>query len=538
MSQVVAGGVRAGGNRGTAMPSLIQPRQLLCLGVSAASSMVLTQVLAIPDCVQEAKIRLLLHQVLPPMLLQDVLTCVLHLLAKHHPLRTSPSIISYLLRILAHPNINKLQLSDLSYAGTVELEALDKVEATLVQLLPSFPRLTHLDLSTHGQKVTLPSCSSGVLEAVGNCCPDLVQLNLNHNNRVTSEGLLHLYPGEQRVGCVKLEELFIQDCCAEPEDVAMLLYFFPALRFVGFRELGVSLQILKKQPRWFRGSRRRKWHQNKLLLTHVDNTLSKIQRCDGEIVDFLVESCPDVENLKIRVCDENVGQLNRLGHLKHLELRFYTGVHHPIGNTTVNYLAGPRGASLVSLTIFCHRLHSYHVATIAKNCPSLVRLYLYANMAVNDTPLASHVNNMQKLEVLSLRLGHDELTMSPTACDLLHFLVRGVHTLQELYLLVRCLGVTHNYIMALLALNSLPALKIFIADVPHRTLAAPMMELNLETAYLLIHTCPALHTLGNLICWDITPQEVAELQAMRRLCNFNLTIIYKHSNKINDKFTN
>lgn len=531
-------GGRGGGHSKAIMPPLLQPRQLLWSSISATSSMVLTQVLTMPDHAKEAKIRLLLHQVLPPILLQNVLNCVLHQLAVHHPLSTSPSIISCLLRILAHPNITKLQLSDLSFAGTVELEALDKVESTLIQLLPSFGCLTHLDLSTHGQKVTLPSCSSGVLEAVGHCCPKLLLLNLNHNNRVTSEGLLHLYPGEQRPGCLKLEQIFIQDCGAEPEDVAMLLHFFPALRLVGFRELGTSLQILHSQPRWFRGKRRRRPHHYRLQLTHVDNTLSRVQRCDGEIVDFLVESCPDVENLKIRVCDEDVGQLDRLGQLQHLELRFYTGIHHPIGTTTVNYLTGPGGAGLVSLTIFCHRLHAYHVATIAKSCPNLIKLYFYANMAVADVSLSSHINNMQKLEVLSLRLGHDELTMSPTACDLLLFLVKGVHHLQELYLLVRSLGVTHNFIAALLATNSLPSLKVFIADAPRRTLAAPMLELNIETAYLIINTCPNLQILGNLICWNITPEEVAELQAMKRLCNFDLTILYKHSNKINDKFTN
>lgn len=519
------------------MPPLLQPHQLLWASINAASGMVLTQVLADPDHFQESKIRMLLHQVLPPVLLQNVLDCVLHQLAVHHPMSTSPSIISCLLRILAHPNITKFQLSDLSYAGTVELEALDKVESTLIQLLPSFNRLTHLNLSTHRQKVTLPSCSSGVLEAVGRCCPNLVLLNLNHNNRVTSEGLLHLYPGKQRPGCLKLEKLFIQDCGAEPEDVAMLLHFFPALQLIGFSELGTSLQMLHSQPWWCKGSKRQR-RQYKLRLTHVDNTLSRVQRCDGEIVDFLVDSCPDVENLKIRVCDEDVGQLARLTRLTHLELRFFTGIHHPMGNATVHYLTGPGGAGLVSLTLFCYRLHAWHVATIAQNCPNLVKLYLYANLAVADTPLTSHINKMQKLEVLSLRLGHDELTLSPTACDLLLFLIRGALCIRELFLMVRSLGLTHDFMVNLLNENPLASLKIFIADVPRRTMAAPMLEFNIETAYLLINTCCNLQMLGNLICWNITPEEVAELQAMKRLCNYNLTIIYKHSNKINNKLTN
>ena len=50
--------------------------------------------------------------------------------------------------------------------------------------------------------------------------------------------------------------------------------------------------------------------------------------------------------------------------------------------------------------------------------------------------------------------------------------------------------------------------QVFIADAPRRTLAAPMLELNIETAYLIINTCPNLQMLGNLICWNITSEEV------------------------------
>lgn len=64
-------------------------------------------------------------------------------------------------------------------------------------------------------------------------------------------------------------------------------------------------------------------------------------------------------------------------------------------------------------------------------------------------------------KVLSLRLGHDELTLSPTACDLLLFLVRGVPHLRELYVLVRSLGVTHDFMVTLLTENPLTSLKVW-----------------------------------------------------------------------------
>lgn len=63
-------------------------------------------------------------------------------------------------------------------------------------------------------------------------------------------------------------------------------------------------------------------------------------------------------------------------------------------------------------------------------------------------------------QVLSLRLGHDELIMSPTACDLVFFLLREAHYLQELYLLVRSHAVHHGFITKLLVINKLSHLKV------------------------------------------------------------------------------
>ncbi|XP_045607906.1 uncharacterized protein [Procambarus clarkii] len=514
------------------MPLLHQPRGLLWSCISSTSEMVIAQTLSSPDHVQEVSTRMLLHKYLAPMLMQDVLGCVLRRLAIHHSAQASPTVISCLLRILLHPRITDLQLSDLSYVGSVELETLDKVELTLMKLLPSMTQLTQLNLSTHLNKITLPSCSSGILEILGRSCPNLTLLNLNSNNRVSGEGLLHLYPTDNQPGCIKLEKLFIQDCSVDPEDVAMLIHFFPNLQIVGYKELGTSLQILKSQPKKF-GRRRRRW-QYCLKLTHVDNTSSRAQKCDGEIVDFVCETCPDIENLKVRVCDEDVEGLGNLAKLKHLELRFYTGVHHPIGRSTENYFK-THGCHLASLTIYCNRLHSNYVQIIAENCYNLTKLFLHANVSVVDRSLKNSCNKLQKLEVLSLRLGHDELIMSPTACDLVFFLLREAHYLQELYLLVRSHAVHHGFITKLLVINKLSHLKMLIADVARRTLSVPMLELTIETAFLLIDTCPHLQLLGNLICWNVTPEEVAELQSVTKMRNYNLTVIYTQSNKLNDK---
>ncbi|XP_063600246.1 uncharacterized protein LOC134776421 [Penaeus indicus] len=514
------------------MPQLHQPRQLLWSCISAISEMVIAQTLSCPEPIQNVSTRKLLLKYVPPLLLQDILNCVMRMIAIHHAPRASAKVVTCLLEILIHPRLLELRLSDLSYVGSVELEALDMVENTLIKLLPSLSHLTHLNLSTNRNKITFPSCSTEILQVVGCSCPNLQLLDLNHNNRVTGEGLLYLYPSDTRDGCAKLEKLFIQDCSIEPEDVAMLIHFFPNLQIVGYKELGTSLQMLKSQPRKFSWKRRR--YQYCLKLTHVDNSLSRVQRCDGDVVDFVCESCPDLENLKVRVCDEDVGGMGRLEKLKHLELRFYTGVHHPISLSTLSYLMD-HGHRLASLAIFCNRLHARHIQTIAESCINLKKLFLHANAAVMDTLLQSNENAMSKLEVLSLRLGHDELIMSPGACDIACFLIQPAKALQELYLLVRSHGINHAFIVRLLEINPLSKLKILIADAPRRTLAAPMLELTFDTAYLIINNCPSIQLLGNLICWSVTSAQVAELRAVIRMCNYNLTIIHTQSNKLNNK---
>ncbi|KAK8737146.1 hypothetical protein OTU49_004815 [Cherax quadricarinatus] len=517
------------------MPPRRQPRGLLWSCINSTSKMVLAQTLSSPHPQQEVITRELLNRYIPPLLIQDVLNSVLRRLATHHSALASHSVVSSLLNILLHPQITDLQLADLSYIGSVELETLDKVELTLMNLLPSMTQLTQLNLSTHHYKITLPSCSSGILQILGRSCPNLKRLNLNNNNRVTGEGLLHLYPTEHQAGCINLEELFLQDCSIDAEDVAMLIHCFPNLQLVGYKELGTSLQILKSQPKKFgRKTRRRTLYEYSLKLTHVDNTLSRVQKCDGEIVDFICEACPNIENLKVRVCDKDVGKLRKLHKLKHLELRFYTGLHHPIESSTISYFKS-HGSHLASLTIFCNHLYSNHVQIIAEHCFNLTKLFLHANVAVADRCLASCVSKLQKLEVLNLRLGHDELIVSPRACELVCFLLSEAYLLQELYLLVRCHGVHDFFITTLLHTNPLLHLKVLIADAPRRTLSAPMLELTIDTAWLLINSCQHLHLLGNLICWNVTPEEVEALKSVSRSRNYSLKVIYSHSNKLNDK---
>ncbi|XP_064101240.1 uncharacterized protein LOC135211931 [Macrobrachium nipponense] len=308
----------------------------------------------------------------------------------------------------------------------------------------------------------------------------------------------------------------------------MVLCSFSDLELVGYKELGTSIRMLKSRSLFRKRS-------GCLKLTHLDNTLSGVQRDDGEIVKLLVDLCPLMENLKVRVCDENLNEVHKLKNLKHLEVRYYTGVHHPVGRCSELYLR-TCGNQLTSFTIYCSTLLSHHILVIAESCVNLKKLFVHANMAEIDEPLDINMNKLEMLELLNLRLGDDELVMNPAACAFVEFLVRKSWKLQELYLMVRSPEFHHSFISSLVQMNPFSHLKNLIIDVPRRTLAAPMLELSKETALLLMDTCDKLKILGNLRCWDVTPEQVSELRSTSKVRNYNLTIIYAQSNKLNTKY--
>ncbi|KAK7082062.1 hypothetical protein SK128_021509 [Halocaridina rubra] len=377
------------------MPSMRQPKPLRMLGVTAVSELLIKLALRNREHDQLSIIKDVISPFIPPVMLQDVHLRVMHLLGSTYSSYASPDIISYLLHILLHPRMTEVDLSELSFIGNVELDSLDVVENALIQLLPSMTQLTYVDLSTHRFKITFPSCSDEILETLAMFCPHLVGLNLNFNNRVTGKGLHFLHPVGDHTGCAKLEKLFILDCNVKPEDVALLICSISNLKIIGYKELGTSLRMLKCRPKTYG-----LWNSNnQLKLTHVDNTMSGVQRCDGAVVEFLGEACPQVENLKIRIHDDDLERIQRLDQLKHLEVRFFTSTHHPVGFCTEMYLKN-YGSLLVSFTIYCEILLSRALLAIAEGCTNLKKLFIHANVFVKSLALDACKNKLQKLEVL------------------------------------------------------------------------------------------------------------------------------------------
>ncbi|CAL4212081.1 unnamed protein product [Meganyctiphanes norvegica] len=518
------------------MAPLKQPRDLLWSAMTAASEMIITRIALSSGPDEEDHLKDLVQMNIPPPLLGDILAYAVKRLSVYHKQDTQPHTISSLLNVLLHPRLTEIKLSDLSYLGSVDMSWLDELESTLIQVLPAMKDLVHVDISTNRNHITLPSCSAAVLRCLGQSCPKLEVLDLNNNNRINGESLYELYPTSYNIGCINLEKIYIQDCSVEPEDVAMLIHSFPNLKLIGYKELGRALYLLKTRRKMF--GRKKKAAPYRLMLTHVDNSLSRIERSDGEILEFISQSCPDLTNLKARVTDEDVIHLKDLKNLQHLELRYYTGTHHHIGHQTHKFFRSYECQKLTSLTIFCNILFSRHVEIIANNCSNLNKLFLHANNCALDSQLqnSQQRNYLEKLEVFNIRVGCDELIMSPIACDVAVYLLKKANLIQEIYLLIRTDRINHEFIASLIIENKFYNLRILICDAPRRTLAAPMLALTLETAYLLMDNCPSLNMLGNLIAWHITDDQLTELNHSIKELNYDLTIISSKANKLNSKY--
>ena len=156
-----------------------------------------------------------------------------------------------------------------------------------------------------------------MLRSISECCPNLIVLDLNNNNRVTGDSLYYLVPTMTNPGCTKLEKLYIQDCSVDPYDVANVILKLPTLTLIGYKEVGSALIIMN---RWLNEESR---HPG-LKLTHFDNSESLLTKTDGRILKLLNSLAPDICNLKVRLNDDDSGCLANFKKLRLLEVRCFT----------------------------------------------------------------------------------------------------------------------------------------------------------------------------------------------------------------------
>jgi len=441
-------------------------------------------------------------------------------------------ILSSVLSVLVQPKLVVLNFKKLSLLSSVSENVFSEFRTFLSSALVKLPNLRSLTLCSHNSSNSLPQCTNEHLELVGKHCPELVFLDVSFNKNITGEGLRNLVPSPEKdhPGCVKLQKLYIFDCGVFEKEVAKIIYSFPDLTYLGYKETGKVLKTIHKGIE----SGQEKFQE--LKLTHVDNLGSKTRRliasalrCKKPVALAISVLCPEVHNLKLRVCDDDVANLCSLSKLETIELIFHVGSIGSPGPHTQTFLS-LRGPQLSSIALICNTMSMAMLVTIAENCPNLRQLWSRSNHLMapyEDETIKKHHLYLTNLKVLYLRVGEGELSVTSIPEYVLPYLLRNAKELSELIIAIRSNVINDYYIQKLITDCELFELEKIMIVVPGLNSLPGILKLKVNTVHALMHHCPNLTKLGNLLSWDVDKEESLEVEQVVIEMNYNLEVVNK-----------
>jgi len=272
-------------------------------------------------------------------------------------------------------------------------------------------------------------------------------------------------------------------------------------------------------------------------VSHVDNLGSKTRRliasalrCKKPVALAISVLCPHVRNVKLRVADDDTLLLGGLQHLEAVELVYHVGSIGSPGPHTQTFL-GVRGAGLTSIALICNTMSLVMLDTIAQCCPGLAQLWSRSNHLLAPYEVEGvnmNHNYLTNLHTLYLRVGEGELSVTSIPEYVLPFLVRNAGSgLKELIVAVRSNVINDSYIYNLVCDNELFGLQKILLVVPGLNSLPGILKLKAQTVHNLLHLCPQLGKLGNLLSWDVDKEEAGEIQQTLAGMNYDLQIVNK-----------
>jgi len=444
-------------------------------------------------------------------------------------------ILVTVLGVMVQPCVTVLDFRQLTLLGSVSDNVFNEFKIFLSTALTKVPKLRSLTLCSHNSCNSLPQVTNDHLELLGRHCPLLEFLDISFNKHLTGDGLRQLLPRPEQghPGCLKLRTLYIFDCGIFEKEVAKLISHLHELTYLGYKETGKVVKTLHKGCEGGEGFR-------ELGLTHVDNMGSKARRliasalrCKKPVSLALSVLCPGVKHIKLRVQDDDVQNLCSLEHLETVELTYHVGSIHSPGPATQHFLQ-VRGGQLTSLALLCNTMSMSMLTVIAETCPGLAQLWLRSNhLAASPTPDPSvriQHGYLSNLKILYLRVGEGELSVVHLPEYILPFLLRNTSGLRELILAVRTSTITDTYLNQLIAQCRLTELEKVLIVVPGLNSLHGIIQLTSTSVHQLLHCCPRLSKVGNLLSWSVEKEEVVELREMVQEHNYQLEILDKRMN--------
>jgi len=441
-------------------------------------------------------------------------------------------ILTSVLTIMIQPKLVSLNFKKLSLLSSVSENVFSEFRTFLSSAIPKLHNLRSLTLCSHNSSNSLPQCSNEHLELLGKHCPELLFLDVSFNKNITGEGLRGIAPNPEKdfIGCAKLQKLYIFDCGIFEKEVAKVIYSFRDLTYLGYKETGKVLKTIHKGIE----SGQEKFQE--LKLTHVDNLGSKTRRliasalrCKKPVSLAISVLCPGVHNVKLRVCDDDVANLCSLAKLETVEFIYHVGSIGSPGPHTQTFLR-LRGGQLTSIALICNTMSMAMLVTIAENCPNLRQLWSRSNHLMapyEDETLKKNHTYLTNLKVLYLRVGEGELSVTSIPEYVLPYLLRNAKELTELLIAIRSHLINDHYIQALVTDCELFNLEKVMIVVPGLNSLPGILKLKVNTVHALMHLCPQLTKIGNLLSWDVDKADVLELEQTVVEMNYDLELVNK-----------
>ena len=446
-----------------------------------------------------------------------------------------------LLASISMVKLTKLDLSGLQRIGKVSeahakefMAGLDEVIPDLVNLTifvaPSaivsnnynsnrawFDQPSPRDLAAMEKKYKLPAIRDSHLVKLGKHCPKLVRLDVSYNQAVSPRGVLAVAEG-----CPDLREILLFEIPLNHKELTKAVLTMKKLTFFGCKETGKVLRKIYTE------SLNNGLEIPKIGLTHVNNLGHKFGRQNMKVrnkrlfVEAVANLAPEVKHVKCMVTDNDVEHLTALKKLESAELVFAKSGNQ--GPKTALFL-NANGDNLTTLTIMCNNFNLAYIQIIGCNCHNLKRFWSRCNNFNSSMISPLKHEFFAKLELLYFRVGEDNLSMFNLGAHVLQYILQNCGPqLQELFIAVRAPNLlTDGYVQSLVEDFGLFNLEKVVIVLPgHNDKEATLLNLSVNTVDYLLQKCPRLRKVENLLTWNVSQEEFAQLSYEAKLMNYDI----------------
>ena len=134
-------------------------------------------------------------------------------------------------------------------------------------------------------------------------------------------------------------------------------------------------------------------------------------------------------------------------------------------------------------------------------------------------------NHLTNLKTLYFRVGEGELSVSSMPEYVLFYLLKNARDLRELIVATRSNMICDHYVQRLISDCQLEKLEKILFVVPGVNSLPGILKLSINTVHALMHLCPNLTKLGNILSWDVSTEEVVEVESIISDMNYDLEIV-------------